>query len=127
MASLCHLAVSLRDQGKTHAGELLLRRAGEIRSKSRGAGRIQQQNEEGGEDGDGEDRGRDGGGGGEGGEEQQQQQLSTWQQYYASRGGQRRDVGERGRSVGLPGGVWGGGGGTTMRREVAAVNPLASE
>lgn len=40
VASLCHLAVSLREQGKTHAGDLLLRRAGEIRATSRGKGRM---------------------------------------------------------------------------------------
>lgn len=40
MASLSHLAVSLRAQGKTHAGDLLLRRAGEIRSAARSRGRM---------------------------------------------------------------------------------------
>lgn len=46
VASLCHLAVSLRDQGKTHAGDLLLRRAGEIRSASRGKGRVSNRDRE---------------------------------------------------------------------------------
>lgn len=46
VASLCHLAVSLQHQGRTHAGELLLRRAVDIRSKARGSFRQQQHHQD---------------------------------------------------------------------------------
>lgn len=96
VASLSYLAVSLRAQGKTHAGDLLLRRAGEIRSASRSRGRnfISASGRSGSSSWGSKEW--DGVGGADGDNNQQQQQLE------GGRGGGGGGGGGRGTSI------WGG-------------------